>query len=83
MSKPVPEHVHKFAIAIAKSLEGRQSPHNLGGKKATDHHACQLKRTWYSKLTIFVFDLPDGYQYYCGLNKQGMPVEFDIHLPAT
>ena len=83
MTQLVPAHVHVDAIAIGKRLEGRQCPQNLGGKKATDYRASRLKTMWHSKLTIFVFDLSDGYRYYCGLNKQGMPVAFDIYRPAT
>ncbi|MEM8610658.1 MAG: hypothetical protein AAGF93_01475 [Cyanobacteria bacterium P01_H01_bin.105] len=82
MSQPVPVHVHHDAIAIGIELESGTPWKKLGGERATDRHAGQLARKWHSKL-IVVFKLPDGYRYYCGLNRQGTPVAFDIYRPPT
>ena len=80
MSQPVPAHVHTDAIAIGIELESGTPWKKLGGERATDRHAGQLASKWHSKL-IVVFDLSDDFQYYCGLNKQGLLVKSKICPP--
>ena len=80
MSHPVSSDAHDDAIDIGSKLKSGTPWKKLDGERATGRHAGQLARKWHSKL-IVVFNLSDGFQYYCGLNKQGLLVKSKICPP--